>query len=279
MAKDFLVQNPEDIVKKPVPSHPSEWVAATWGAAAELQLQEIQKAVEAAKIDVDRVHAYATSAIEDIEHTVKECQREAARTLNLYKLGVYDGADAYRSVEEHVAPEPVSAAQLLRNDGPLTKASRDAARANRVANRPVVKWLGAAVVAAGTAVAGMYGLDAYLPKPVEHPIPPASQPEILRAPEKVQAEPRLSKVEIVAEDPENVGVFIYSKTPVVIIDGKREHYGDFHNVGEFELPEGEYSFLAGWRDGVMLRSSFTVKYGVENKLTLPKPKKRNQRET
>ena len=280
---------------RPVPAAgkaPDDLAAAGWSAAAEFQLQEIKGCVDKARIDVERVHAYAQTALDDIEHTVGECQREAARTLHLYKMGIYDSAKDYETVEysqpEVAVPEPATTShtfrwdagtQELRGDGPLARDARDKARANRVANRPVFTWLSAAVISAAATAAGMYGYGEWTKA-----IPPLPAPAVerLEAPKaEVVAEPAMVLVNF---DIGEGGIIFLSSTTKVVKDGENwTYFADFTGPGPLLLPEGTFVFMVGWGPGDgIVRGVVEVKgNGGPQTLKVNKPVKavKKERET
>ena len=269
LINDKLASIGEDVKK--VGATPDELTAAKWSAEADFQLRSISGSASEAKKYVGHVESYCQECIDDMHFAVNECKRELCRTLDLYKRGVYNGQSDYES-----AGEP----EQLRGDGPRTTEARDAARANRVANRPVMKWLGAAVLSVGSAVAGAYGFGEYakaippLP-PVVAPVAPVAPP--VTPPVVLKSKPELTSLDLQIGE----GTIVLSSTePVVMNDqGNLEHYVNAMGAGKVILPAGTYTFMIGWGEGFPLtRGHITVKADQENTLKVDQPKKQGKQE-
>ena len=297
--KCAVVDGDSLVTTSPTGPYPDDLQAAKWSSAAEYQLQAIRSCVEDAKVDVERVHAYAQTALDDIEHTVGECQREAARTLQLYKLGIYDSAKAFETVEYDppaadqcpIWPEAKGTKEyddhqplLLSDhkvsyefrDSPLTRDARDKARANRVANRPILNWIAAAVVSATFVASGFYGYREFAKAIPPLPAPAAERLEAPKA--EVAAEPAMVLVNF---DIGEGGIIFLSSTTKVVKDGDNwTYFADFTGPGPLLLPEGTFVFMVGWGPGDgIVRGVVEVKgNGGPQTLKVNKPAKATKKE-
>lgn len=264
--------------------HPSELNAARWSAAAEFQLQEIAKCVETAKTDVERVHDYAQTCLDDMQRTVKECETQMAHALKMYKLGVYDGPAQYATVAQCDVKENPEAEWPLLEDAVVlpqpTYRARDAVSGLGIVPAILLGLCVFAFTAIGTYVL----CDALFTKPQPKAI---VQPVVGVA--RVEADPAASppaplealpvEVTLKIDLGEDAMIFLSSVNPNKMAGPEKIHTIGIYQSGEVTVPAGPYTFLATWRNGGIRRGEFEVKPTGAEMQTLKLRSPKAERET